>query len=121
MNPLGMHWQTLFAQIRQMGYPLERVTYSQWRDRLQQSLPKENPLYTLLPFLLKQRTDLQLTALELYQQQNACKFDCHQTVQTLVADNLRCPPLDRDLLKTYFSYFVQTGYLQNGKSLKLTK
>ena len=42
-------------------------------------------------------------------------FDCRNTLAGLAKTSITCPSIDSKLLKTYFSYFVTSGFLDAPK------
>lgn len=112
-NPNPCHRQNLFDYIRSRGYPLERVSYSQWQERLKNlSNSQQNALSPLLPFFSKRWSKEQLTIPELYQQDWKPQIDCQATVKALQGSAIACPPADKKLLDTYFSYFIRSGFIE---------
>jgi hypothetical protein len=39
------------------------------------------------------------------------RFDCSNTLSGLADSGIQCPPVDASLLTTYFTYFIETGFL----------
>lgn len=113
MNPQSLPWNHLFDWMRSFGYALERLSFNQWQEQIKQLTPcQNNSLYALRPFFLKQWSEQSLTILELYQQMYKPEFDCQHTLQALQASNISCPSLSSALLQTYFSHFVECGFLK---------
>jgi malonyl CoA-acyl carrier protein transacylase len=109
-NPHLLHWSDLVNFICSMGYPMERVTFQEWLMRLSQS--RDNPLYPLLPFFGHKWSDEQLTYIELNEQGKRPLIACEATLAALEDTSIVCPPLDSQLLGTYFSYFIHSGFLE---------
>ncbi len=104
VNPCPLSWNALVGQIQEFGYPLEHVSYDTWRTRLldQVKSSRASALYALSPFISEAVLDY--TKLP--------RFDCQQTLAALAEASVHCPPLDSDLLRTYFRGFVQRGFLK---------
>jgi len=92
----------------------------QWKGELQGEWQAElinnvtsqdNPLYTLRPFLLERWSDEQITIPDLYLQARRPIISCEETLEALKESSIVCPPIDSQLLMTYTSYLVQTGFL----------
>lgn len=98
----------LFNSIREMGYPLESVSFEKWRSHLAEhcQINKDN---VLAPVLNNFSDDP-------VEQGNPPQFDYQNTRMGLKETNLNFPPIDNSLLKNYFDYFVQSGYLIPPKS-----
>ena len=40
------------------------------------------------------------------------QFDCRNTLAGLTGSDIVCPPVDRQLLATYFAAFIRSGFLE---------
>ncbi|MGC1525331.1 MAG: amino acid adenylation domain-containing protein [Phormidesmis sp.] len=98
-------WNDLFEWIRDYGYPLKKMAYIDWKDKLihQSKAAQSNALYPLLPFLSEKIYQQKLTILELYE--NTSDFDCQNTIDGLKGSNIDCPIIDINLVYTYLSAF----------------
>jgi thioester reductase-like protein len=65
----------------------------------------------LRPFLLERWSDEQITIPDLYLQARRPIISCEETLEALKGSSIVCPPIDSQLLMTYTSYLVQTGFL----------
>lgn len=100
-NPHPISWKELTDFISSLGYQIKHIAYQDWQVQLNNAVQsKENPLYHLLPFYQKQ-----------YQQSTEPKITCLATQNALMESSIRCPPVNTQLLKTYFSYFLSSGWL----------
>lgn len=111
-NPRSLMWTQLVEWMTQFGYFLKTVPYQQWLTAVRSQAQHPNhPLHAFLPFLTEPLSGYSLSVPEIYFQTNAIYFDT-QNIQTGLADiGLACPPLDDQLLTTYFSYFIRSGFL----------
>jgi natural product biosynthesis luciferase-like monooxygenase protein/thioester reductase-like protein len=108
----ALHWNQLVDWISSFGYPVKHISYQQWQSQLRNlKAPEANPLYPLLPLFLEDWSDNKLTVPQLYQQGRMPKFDCQETLNLLKDSEIVCLPVDRNLLKTYFTYFIDSGFL----------
>jgi thioester reductase-like protein len=109
-NPHNTMWNDVAHWIDSLGHSLKIVPYSIWEEKLKEIAPKgKNVLSPLLPFFLKRWSDEQLTFAQLAQRR--VKLNCQATVTPLNQSNIACHPVDIKLLKTYFSYFKNTGFI----------
>lgn len=99
----SMTWSQLFNLIDDLGYPLKRVPYSQWRAELlhQATTSSENAMHPLLPLLDE---DLPLKEMRLP------SFNCHNALTGLANTPIICPDVDSAILKTYISYLKTSGF-----------
>lgn len=111
-NPHLLHWNELTNFICSLGYPVQRVSYEAWQEQL--SHERDNPLYPLLPFFRHQWSN-NLTYIELNEQGYRPLIGCEATLAALSESDIICPPLDAQLLATYFSYFISSGFLEAPK------
>ncbi|KZL50443.1 polyketide synthase [Nodularia spumigena CENA596] len=111
-HPQPISLKDLVEWVRSFGYPVEMIPYEQWQSELINNVSSvENPLYTLRPFLLERWSDEQLTIPDLYLQARRPTISCQQTLKALSGSSIVCPPIDSQLLMTYTSYLIQTGFL----------
>lgn len=111
-NPHLLHWNELTDFICSLGYPMRRVSYEAWQEQLNHE--RENPLYPLLPFFRHQWAN-NLTYIELNEQGYRPLIGFEATLEALAGSAIVCPPLDAQLLSTYFSYFIRSGFLEASK------
>lgn len=104
---LSLH--QLIRSIRSFGYPVQQILYEQWHTELVKiagSSP-EHPLYPLVSFFPATNSQ--------EQEFNSAmlKFDCQNTLDGLAGTSITCPPIDNQLLSTYFSYLIRSGFLES--------
>ncbi|MDM8563229.1 SDR family oxidoreductase [Candidatus Marithioploca araucensis] len=103
-NPHLISWQTLFNQVRSLGYSLEEVSYDNWLAELKNQV-SQHPKDKLYPFLLLfSRSPNNLMA-------KKPLFDAHRTFEELASTSIVCPRVDTELLPTYLAYFQKIGYI----------
>ncbi|MEH2178693.1 amino acid adenylation domain-containing protein [Nostoc sp.] len=105
----------LFDWIREFGYSLQPMSDNQWQTELVNAseVSLDNPLYPLIPFFAgmeaegqsKQESSEEISHLA------ALKFNCQNTTDGLADTSIVCPPVDAKLLSTYFSYLIESGFL----------
>ncbi|MFB2973203.1 amino acid adenylation domain-containing protein [Aerosakkonema sp. BLCC-F183] len=113
VNPQPAHWHELVNWIRAMGYPLEEISDESWQAKLLNIADNspENALYPLVStFSETVSVDDSKAVLE---------FDCQNTINGLAETSIACPPVDAQLLSTYFSYLIRSGFLDSPSSQKL--
>jgi thioester reductase-like protein len=103
VNPTPIQWVNLFNWIRDYGYPLQQVSYNKWKAKLvnQVRSSQDNALYALSP----------LVSDSIIEKTRLPQFDCRDTLDGLAGTDIICPPIDSELLNTYFSYFIRSGFL----------
>jgi hypothetical protein len=107
-----MHWSQLLDWINDFGYPLQKISHKNWQTQLEH-IDSENSLYPLVPVFLSKQSDKQLTTVEVYEQARKPKVSCEKTIAALAGSSITCPPIDDKLLRTYFSYFIQSGFMKS--------
>ncbi|BAZ37901.1 amino acid adenylation domain-containing protein [Calothrix sp. NIES-4101] len=106
-NPQSISWCEMANLICTLGYPIQQIPYEHWRDKLLQSSEAENnnALYPLIGMFSE--------TYEKSSNQNSVKdnFHYHNTLAGLAESGLTCPPVNYELLQTYFKYLISTGFL----------
>lgn len=103
--------------LREWGYAVQILPYREWLSeaiaRIRQT--PDNALYPYLAFLTEP-SDQQMTVPEIYFQTNQLQFDCQNVLDGLRDSAIAYPAIDTELLTTYFSYFVHSGFLHAPQS-----
>ncbi len=94
----------LFDCVREMGYPLQLVSFEKWRSHLteQCKINTDNALSPVLDIF----SDENLSA------GYSPELDSQNTVMGLKGTAFNFPPIDQKLLKTYFEYFTKSEFLR---------
>lgn len=108
-NQGSLSFQELAKTLNDMGYAVQTVDYQQWLEQLKTIAidAPNNALGALLPLFTEEvdgKTYLEFSSLSL-----SIRDD--NTQQGLQNSQLSCPPVNIDLLKIYFAYFVRQGFL----------
>jgi thioester reductase-like protein len=112
VNPQPLPLKEMANYIRSLGYAIELVAYDQWRSQLIHTGDSpENALYPLISIFAEEASDAQSKKAPIQ------KFDSHNTLTGLAGSSIICPPANAELFSTYFSYLIQTGFL-NSPSLQ---
>jgi amino acid adenylation domain-containing protein/thioester reductase-like protein len=108
VNPQLLDLKVLFNVIRSFGYPLQQLSYDQWRSELVKIAERspEHTLYSLVPFFPPREGADSKPKLATLQ------FDCQNTLNGLTDSSIFCPPTDEKLLRTYLSYLVRSNILK---------
>ncbi|NES01017.1 MAG: NAD-dependent epimerase/dehydratase family protein, partial [Symploca sp. SIO1B1] len=101
INPESVPLKDIFNWVRSLGYDLEEIDYNDWRSELIDA--PDNPLY---PYLAKFPESLSGT-------KEKIEYDRSNLVEGLKGSDIELPEVNRDLLKTYLSYFEASGFLWN--------
>ncbi|MBD2464423.1 thioester reductase domain-containing protein [Oscillatoria sp. FACHB-1407] len=113
-NPNFSTWSEVAGYINDYGYSVQQISYEEWENKLIDIVSsQDNALSGLLPFFLRRWSDEQLTFAGLGQRR--VKLNCQATVAQLSGSSIACPRVDTKLLNTYFSYFIQSGFLEAPK------
>ncbi|WP_179198327.1 non-ribosomal peptide synthetase [Nostoc sp. T09] len=107
VHPQTLHTNALIDHIRSLGYAIEQVSYDRWREKLlnitQCSL--EHPLYPLVPFFPAREAQKEKSSSGFLQ------LDNQNVINGLRNTSINCPPIDEQLLSTYFSYLMKQGLM----------
>jgi thioester reductase-like protein len=110
-NPDPSSWTEFVGSINALGYPVATVSFEVWIQQLGEAVARspDNALSELLPFFMRRWSDEKLTFAELGQRR--VQLNCQNTIQQLKGSYISCARVDSQLLSTYFSYFVKSGFL----------
>lgn len=106
VNPQLLSWKTFIGWINNFGYPVRMIPYKTWLEELvglASGGRQDNALYPLLPMFME--TDEPLNS------RVPQRFDCQRALRHLEPLAIHCPLPDETLLRVYFRYFVQKGFL----------
>ncbi len=109
LNPQTTHLNQLGDWIRSFGYPLEQMPYDEWRAALIDinESSRDNAAYPLVSLFFEGIPQEQMP-----DQTREASFDCQNTLTGLADSSIVCPPVDAQLLSTYFAYFIESGFLE---------
>ncbi|QDL10791.1 non-ribosomal peptide synthetase [Brasilonema octagenarum UFV-E1] len=107
VNPQLLHSSMLIDQICSQGYPIKQMTYEDWRAELlnMTKSSQKHPLYSLVPFFASSNAE------EKTSPSAVLHFACENTLNGLAGTSIVCPPINNQLLSTYFSYLIQKGFI----------
>jgi hypothetical protein len=101
INPHPIAWYDLVAWLRERGYALREVPYAQWQAKLLAWARKSNN-HVVATLAANYETKDSLHLMPILA--SRLKYDCRNTKDGLSATSIRCPPVDANLLETYFAY-----------------
>lgn len=109
VNPHPIQWNEWVNLISDLGYPLKKLHYDVWKKILIHDIKhnRDNELYSISP----------LFSDNLLENVRLPIFDCKNTLNTLKNTSIICPPIDSKLLGTYFSHFIESGFLKSSQNL----
>jgi amino acid adenylation domain-containing protein/thioester reductase-like protein len=109
INPEPLPWKSLIEEIKNLGYQIELLPHQEWQTKLSNlDISNYNALVPMRS-LFTEQSENQMTYLETFLS-TARAFSCQQTLEQLTATSIICSSIDRNLLKTYFAYFVENGF-----------
>src|SRR5207249_5364172 len=113
-NPFTVSISDLVSWINDFGYPLRAVTYDAWLEDLKQTAEQSasNALADLVPLFPKRKAEEKQQA-----QLPRVIFDNRSALVGLSGTPISCSSVDAQLLHTYLSYFVQSGFLHAPQSV----
>lgn len=113
-NPHSIHWSDLASWLCSFGYPIRRISYDLWRaelmDTWQANLSSDteftakSALHSLVLLFPEKGAKEQIS-------NSTRQLDCQNTLDGLADTSIVCPQVDAQLLNTYFSYLVRSGFL----------
>lgn len=107
-NPQAVSWHNLMQWTNTLGHTLRPIPYQQWRTEVFSAAGDVSSGNAFLPFLpLLEKFDAEQASAS----QKQLFFDDQQTQAGLMGSEIACPQVNERVLKTYLSYFVQSGFL----------
>ncbi|KUO04715.1 type I polyketide synthase [Streptomyces caeruleatus] len=100
VNDRPLSWAQLFDHVEEFGYPLRRLPFDEWKERVTSRSSGTMALLGLAPFLNDTVDDVRLPL-----------SDSAETRSALDGTGPACPPLDTELVHTYLRRFVATGFI----------
>jgi thioester reductase-like protein len=101
----GISINQFFKWVVFLGYQIRPLALDKWQDLLveQAASSQDKILISLSPFFAKRSMseNRSMTA----------KIEAQQTIDRLAKGSIVCPPLDEQILRRYFSYFVKCGFI----------
>jgi amino acid adenylation domain-containing protein/thioester reductase-like protein len=106
-NPINHFLDLVYEYAMQLGYPLRRLEWADWREQIMGRLATEtdHPLYPFLPLYAR------LTPQEIEKYSKRVEMRCQNTLAGLSGTRVVCPSVDEKLLARYFSYWIKSGLL----------
>ncbi|NYI04014.1 type I polyketide synthase [Allostreptomyces psammosilenae] len=95
-----MTWGDFFGHIEDYGFPMERLPFAEWKDRVTSRDVGTMALFGLAPFLNDAVDDVRLP-----------RSEDAVTRAALEGTGVECPPLDAQLIRTYLDYFIECGFM----------
>jgi len=113
-NPRPLYWRNLLEWMRSFGYGLRLAPYEEWQRALSDFVraTSDSALAPLLPFFTERVPERQACIPEIYSRAKIPEFDCRNTLEGLAGTAITCPAADDELLGTYFSYLIRSGFLE---------
>jgi thioester reductase-like protein len=105
-HPQAVTVERLFEALRELGYPIKRISYQEWRTILLDIADRhpDHPLYPIISLFSVHRSDAEPAPVPV-------RFDCQNALRALATEAIACPPLDKTLFQTYVNYLVQSACL----------
>lgn len=103
VHPHPVSSNILFNQLLSMGYTIQRVSYDQWHDKLL-DIAKNFPKHALYPLV-------SLFSREQNSNPASLEINCQNTLDGLAGSSIVCPPIDDELLSTYLSHLIHSGFV----------
>lgn len=108
LNPNPIHWSEIFDFVSEAGYPMQKLPFHQWVAAIEDHAdPDTNPLYPLVPFF-HINFARRMLGIDDSHFQALGKLN---TQQALSGSDYVCPRVDRQLINTFLTRFVETGRL----------
>jgi thioester reductase-like protein len=106
INPTMLLWNELVETLRGIGMPLERMSYSAWRQRLmaEAASSRDNALRIFAPLFPESESGLSF--FEVMSERRMPVYDWQNVQLGLAGSNITCPPIDATLLRVFLDELV---------------
>jgi amino acid adenylation domain-containing protein/thioester reductase-like protein len=105
--------EDLVGRLRQHGYPIREIPYSEWVDELLSTAAADpaHPMTPFIPLFIDRDEDSELTVAEMYLEHIFPVYTRSNTERALVGSGISFPVIDEGLLDLNIDYLISTGYL----------
>jgi amino acid adenylation domain-containing protein/thioester reductase-like protein len=111
-NPQPLSLREMAKYICSLGYPVELVSYDQWRSQLvNHPDASANALYPLISTFVAGNVNHSNSNSNGQASPPIQKYDCQNTMTGLANSAIACPPVDAEVFGIYISYLRQTSVL----------
>lgn len=112
VNSQSLSLSNLIETINCLGYSIQQIPYLDWQKEFQEAANHsvDNSLSPLLPMVTEKIPGKDVTYLET-SSMTSQSFNCENTTKGLEKISLVCPPVDGQLIATYFDYFNRSGFV----------
>jgi amino acid adenylation domain-containing protein/thioester reductase-like protein len=109
INPEPLSWKKLIEEVINLGYIIQLLPHEEWQEKLIKLDSDSDNALIPMRSLFTGKSKTQMTYLETFLSAGRA-FSCQKTIEILQETSIICPRIDNNLLKAYFSYFVQNGF-----------
>ncbi len=95
--------QDLGELLREIGYPIKELTFEEWKKQMISLAQQSNEI--VIPKEVFE--DIQY-----YNPEKVLVYDLKNIEKDLKHTNIKCPVIDKDIIKKYISYFINCGALK---------
>ncbi|NOJ52618.1 non-ribosomal peptide synthetase [Myxococcus xanthus] len=111
-HPLPVSAGLLRGWLETLGYSLRSLSQTEWLDELRRETERRdhNALFALAPLIGAREAPGGAGPLQLFSSWG--RVDHRNTRAGLEGSGIECPRVDESLFRTYFKYFVESGFLR---------
>jgi amino acid adenylation domain-containing protein/thioester reductase-like protein len=113
INPQPIPMEQFVETIDNCGYPIQKVSHREWEDLLTRHM---KTLDGIVAVLTSKASQASLSYLEKCSV-GANTVSCQNVLDGLRGTEILCPPIDQQLLSTYFSFFASSNFIESPKTL----
>nr|WP_272914976.1 thioester reductase domain-containing protein [Paenibacillus dendrobii] len=111
-------WLALLGWIRGYGYHLDLISVNEWNEKLEQAI-QESQDNALTPFLFYFAPEKEPHSTEDEVPIQGKTYDSQNAIEMLQSSSIVCPKVDDSLLRKYFDYLVDCGFLTSPFAARL--
>lgn len=107
VNPQPLPMNQFVETINACGYPVQQVGHKEWEDLLIRNIGSFDGIVSVLTSKASEKSLSYLEKCSV----GAHLVSCQNVMSGLEGTSIVCPPIDAQLLNTYFSYFIHSDFL----------
>jgi thioester reductase-like protein len=114
VHPRPSRFVPMLEDVRSFGYPMEKLSYAQWLERLSQATTTtaENALYPFMSLFTEKITRFQRPFFELLaRMERQRRVDCSKTIEALEGSGIVCRDFDEEFIHEQLACFVKSAFI----------
>ena len=104
VSPYTFSISELASWITSLGYPIKKVPINKWKKQLKENMESKSELSEIPAEVFE--------AAEKYDPHKVLKYMSDNVRQGLQGSGIECPKINKEIIKKYFDYFNECGFIE---------